>query len=324
MSLLEKRTAYKPFQYPWAFEAFLTQNQIQWLPEEVPLSEDIKDWNNKLTKEEKNLLTQIFRFFTQADAEVADNYMTRYSQVFKPVEIQMMLMAFANMEGIHMHAYSMLIDTVGMPENIYEAFMDYKEMKDKHDYFATFTIDNKREIAKTLAAFGGFVEGVQLFASFAILMNFTRFNKMKGMGQVIAWSIRDETLHSESIIKLFRTFVKENKSIWDDELKGDIYTIATQMVEHEDAFVDLCFEMGGIEGLTADEVKSYVRFIADRRLSQLGMKKIFGSKKNPLPWMEWIIGPEHANFFETRATEYSKASTSGTWDEAFAIHEERG
>ncbi|MEC8476625.1 MAG: ribonucleotide-diphosphate reductase subunit beta, partial [Pseudomonadota bacterium] len=209
MSLLEDRIVYKPFIYPWAYDSWLTQQRIHWLPEEVPLAEDVKDWHKTLTVSEKNLLTQIFRFFVQADVEVNNCYMKHYSQVFKPTEVQMMLSAFSNMETIHIAAYSHLLDTIGMPEVEYEAFLKYGEMKDKYDYMQEWGVETKTDIAKTLAVFGGFTEGLQLFASFAILMNFPRFNKMKGMGQIVTWSARDETLHTNSIIRLFNTFVNE-------------------------------------------------------------------------------------------------------------------
>ena len=132
MSLLDAKPIYKPFSYPWAYEAWHTQQKIHWLPEEVPLADDVKDWKYNLTAGEKHLLTQIFRFFTQADIEVNNCYMKHYSQVFKPTEVQMMLSAFSNMETIHIAAYSHLLDTVGMDEGEYSAFMKYKEMKDKY------------------------------------------------------------------------------------------------------------------------------------------------------------------------------------------------
>ena len=100
MSLLEANPVYKPFRYPWAYDAWLTQQRVHWLPEEVPLADDVKDWHNKLSAEERNLLTQIFRFFTQSDIEVNNCYMKRYSQVFQPTEVQMMLSAFSNMETV--------------------------------------------------------------------------------------------------------------------------------------------------------------------------------------------------------------------------------
>ena len=318
MSLLEESPVYKPFRYPWAYDAWLTQQRIHWLPEEVPLADDVKDWHRNLTAEERNLLTQIFRFFTQADVEVNNCYMKHYSRVFQPTEVQMMLAAFSNMETVHIAAYSHLLDTIGMPETEYSAFLQYKEMKDKYDFMHQFSADTKADIATMLAAFGAFTEGLQLFASFAILLNFPRFNKMKGMGQIVSWSVRDESLHTQSIIRLFRTFIDENPEVWNDALKRNLYSICATVVDHEDAFVKRAFELGPVEGLGPNEVTHYIRYIADRRLGELGLQPIYRVGSNPLPWLEDILnGAEHTNFFENRATEYSRAATQGTWDEAF-------
>lgn len=319
MSLLTPRAVYKPFNYPWAYEAWLTQQRVHWLPEEVPLADDVKDWKQRLTNPERNLLTQIFRFFTQADIEVNNCYMKHYSQVFQPTEVQMMLSAFSNIETIHIAAYSHLLDTIGMPEVEYMAFLQYKEMKDKYDYMHDFNVNSKYDIAKTLAVFGAFTEGLQLFASFAVLMNFPRFGKMKGMGQIVSWSARDETLHTHNVIRLFRTFLHENPEINTPALRADLEQACKTIIVHEDAFIDLAFELGGVDGLDADEVKLYIRYIGDRRMVQLGYEPLFNVEKNPLPWMDDMLnGLEHTNFFENRATEYSKASTKGTWEEAFA------
>ncbi|MDE1905199.1 MAG: ribonucleotide-diphosphate reductase subunit beta [Rhodospirillales bacterium] len=318
MDLLTENPVYKPFRYPWAYEAWLIQQRVHWLPEEVPMAEDVRDWHKKLTEGERNLLSQIFRFFTQADVEVNNCYMKQYSQVFKPTEVLMMLSAFSNIETVHIAAYSHLLDTVGMPEVEYQAFLKYKEMKDKYEYMHSFSMENKHEIAKTLAAFGAFTEGLQLFATFAILLNFPRFNKMKGMGQIITWSVRDESLHCESITKLFLTFISENPEIWTEELRRELYLTCATIVDHEDSFIDLAFEFGAVEGLTAAEVKRYIRYIADRRLAGLGLSPLFHVEKNPLPWLDEMLNAvEHANFFENRSTEYSKAATSGSWDDAF-------
>lgn len=634
--LLTSNPVYKPFRYPWAYDAWLTQQRLHWLPEEVPLADDVKDWHRVLNNTEKNLVTQIFRFFTQADIEVNNCYNRHYSQVFKPTEVVMMLSAFSNIETVHIAAYSHLLDTLGMPEIEYSAFLKYKEMKDKYDYMQTFSVKDKHEIAKTLAAFGAFTEGLQLFASFAILMNFPRFNKLKGMGQIVSWSVRDEcyaegteiltprgwvdfsnltdddkvaqydmetkevsfvsperrveydvdtslvnlrtdsrintlvtkahgvvfyderkgkttrieaedyvphstrwfpisgykqsgnmqnlsaleqfriafsadgtmpdsrhtgskfnylrvsmtlkkerkkirlrsilanagleydevpvvgkentslfrinapvdiskrlnsfvdlenissnwgqeflselkhwdghdryqdgtvcyfgttdkedkdivqavaslsgyiantslsvdrrgykdywrihvekkdmlrtgyvkkelvpykgkvrcvtvptgavvtryqdnvvvsgnTLHCLSVIKLFRTFVQENPEIWTEKLQTELREICATIVEHEEAFIDLAFNMGEVEGLNAQQVKDYIHYIADRRLIQLGLEPMYHIKRNPLPWMDDMLNAvEHTNFFENRATEYSRASTKGTWEEAFA------
>ena len=318
MSLLDANPVYKPFRYPWAYDAWLMQQRIHWMPEEVPLADDVKDWQQKLSEGERNLLSQIFRFFTQADVEVNNCYMKHYARVFGPTEVQMMLAAFSNMETVHIAAYSHLLDTIGMPEAEYSAFLRYKAMKDKYDYMQAFSVDSKAEIAKTLAVFGAFTEGLQLFASFAILLNFPRFNKMKGMGQIISWSVRDESLHTQSIIRLFRTFVGENPEIWTPEFERELYKACETIVTHEDAFIDLAFEMEGVQGLTGAEVKAYIRYIADRRLTQLGLQPMYRTEKNPLPWLDAMLnGVEHTNFFENRATEYTRAATRGTWDEAF-------
>jgi ribonucleoside-diphosphate reductase beta chain len=317
--LLTENPVYKPFRYPWAYEAWLTQQRVHWLPEEVPLADDVKDWHRNLKDSERNLLSQIFRFFTQADVEVNNCYMKHYARVFKPTEVLMMLSAFSNIETVHIAAYSHLLDTIGMPEIEYQAFLRYKQMRDKYDYMQSFTVDSRPAIARTLAAFGAFTEGLQLFASFAILLNFPRFGKMKGMGQIISWSVRDETLHCNSIIRLFRTFVQENPEIWTEELRRDIYLSCATIVDHEDAFIELAFEQGAVEGLTAQEVRQYIRYIADRRLTQLGLNPLFRIARNPLPWLDEMLNAvEHTNFFENRATEYSKASTTGSWEEAFA------
>ena len=318
MSLLSASPVYKPFHYPWAYDAWLQQQRIHWLPEEVPLADDVKDWQKNLTDGERNLLTQIFRFFVQADVEVNNCYMGHYSRVFKPTEVCMMLASFSNTETIHIAAYSYLLDTIGMPELEYEAFLHIKEMRDKYEYMQSFNTSTKMEIAKTLAMFGAFTEGLQLFASFAILLNFPRFNKMKGMGQIVTWSARDETLHTNSIIKLFHTFLSENPEIKSQDLFEDLTKACSVVVEQEDAFIDKAFELGAVEGLDASSVKKYIRYIANSRLNQLGMDRLYNIGKNPLPYMDEMLNSlEHANFFESRATEYSRAATQGTWEEAF-------
>jgi len=319
MSLLEHRTAFKPFKYPWAYEAWQTQQQVHWLPEEVPLAEDVKDWHSKLSDTERHLLTQIFRFFTQSDIEVNNCYMKHYMQVFQPTEVQMMLSAFSNIETVHIAAYAHLLDTIGMPEVEYSAFMKYAEMKDKYEYMQTFNVKDKENIARTLAGFSAFTEGLQLFASFAMLLNFPRFNKMKGMGQIIAWSVRDETLHCKSMIKVYNTFIDENKSELDvPKLNSEIQAICAKIVEMEDAFIDLSFGMGPIEGMTPEDVKQYIRYIADLRLTQLNIEPLYYIEKHPLPWLsDMLNGVEHANFFETRSTEYSRAATKGKWENVF-------
>jgi ribonucleoside-diphosphate reductase beta chain len=279
----------------------------------VPLGEDCKDWAANLNDGERNLLTQIFRFFTQSDVEVNDNYMERYARVFKPTEVKMMLSAFSNMETIHIAAYALLLETIGMPEIEFSAFLEFEAMKNKHDYMQTFGVETEGDIARTVAMFGAFTEGLQLFASFAMLMNFPRFNKMKGMGQIVSWSVRDESLHCEGMIKLYHAFAKETGAV-TKAVADDIVQCCETVVKLEDKFIDLAFEAGPVQGMTPDDIKQYIRFIADWRLRQLHLPTLYGVNENPLPWLQSLLsGVEHANFFEARSTEYSKAATRGAW-----------
>ena len=317
--LTDERSYFKPFNYPWAYDAWLQHEQSHWLHTEVPMLEDVKDWKNKLTAEEKQFLTHIFRFFTQGDIDVAGGYVKNYLPFFPQPEIRMMLTGFAAREALHVAAYSHLIETLGLPESTYNQFLEYEAMKDKHDYFLSIAGQDESTIAQQIAAFSAFTEGMQLFSSFIMLLNFPRHGKMKGMGQIVTWSIVDETMHAEGMIKLFRTFIEENKDIWNDELKGQIYSIAERMVLLEDRFIDLAFELGPMDDLDADDVKRYIRYITDRRLISLGLKGIMKVKKNPLPWVEEMINaPTHTNFFENRATDYARGATSGTWGDVWA------
>ena len=322
LKLTDERTYFKPFNYAWAYDAWLKHEQSHWLHTEVPMIEDVKDWKTKITAEQKYFLTNIFRFFTQGDIDVAGGYVNNYLPYFPQPEIRMMLSGFAAREALHIAAYSHLIETLGMPENTYQEFAEYQEMSDKHEYFIKLSESNgnKRSVATNIAAFSAFTEGMQLFSSFIMLLNFPRHGLMKGMGQIVTWSIVDETLHAENMIKLFRTYVEENKSIWNDKTKGEIYTIATKMTELEDKFIDLSFAMGEMPDLTADDVKGYIRYICDRRLISLGLKGIWKAKTNPLPWVEEMINaPTHGNFFENRVTDYAKGAITGDWQEVWGV-----
>ena len=312
MSLLKSREYYKPFQYPWAFEAYDQQQKMHWLPSEVPLAEDVRDWNERLNPKEKNLITQILKYFTQGDVDIAQAYLDNYIPKFKPPEIRMMLSSIATSEANHAHSYSLLNDTIGLPDSEYKAFQEYKAMSDKHDYLFRTKGDGIECMARELATFSAFGEGLQLFASFVMLLNFQRYGKMKGMCQIVTWSIRDESHHVDCLIKLFHSLIDENKHIWNDDFKKTLYDIARDMVALEDKFIDLAFEQGGVEGIEPNQIKQYIRHIADRRLLQLGLKPNFAVKDNPLPWLDWVLnGVEHTNFFENRSTEYAKGSMTG-------------
>ncbi|NQY58454.1 ribonucleotide-diphosphate reductase subunit beta [Cognatishimia sp.] len=318
MGIFTKRDTPKPYEYPQCFEFMKLQQQAHWLPTEVPMGDDTADFNtDKLSPEEKNLIVNILRFFTTGDAEVLDNYNNSLAAYFPKTEITMMLTTFAAAEVIHVWAYSQLNDTLGLPDSEYEAFKKYSEMRTKFDILHMEKLDKDatpRQIAKNLAVFGGFIEGVSLFASFCILMNFPRRNLLKNVGTIVSWSIRDENLHSQGVSYLFKEVCKEY-DLLDAPFKKELYTACEDIVAAEDDFIDKCFEMGAVEGLSPDQVKGYIRYMANYRLENLGLNTIFDVTENPLPWMDDLMsGKEHGNFFETRATEYSKGLIVGDWE----------
>ena len=318
LKVTDQREYFKPFHYPWAYDMWLKHEQSHWLHTEVPMMGDVKDWKSRLTQEEKFFLTNVFRFFTQSDIDVAGGYVTNYLPHFPQPELRMMLSGFAAREALHIAAYSHLIESLGMPDTTYNEFNEYDAMREKHEFFQS-KIMNGANVPVKIAAISAFTEGLSLFSSFIMLLNFPRHGKMKGMGQIVTWSIVDETMHTEGLIKLFRTYVEENKEMWNDETKGQIYTVCEKMVELEDKFIDLAFTMGKVEGLRDTEVKEYIRYIADRRLISMGMRGIYKVKKNPLPWVEEMINaPTHTNFFENRATDYAKGALGGDWSEVWA------
>ena len=312
--LTESSKTYKPFLYPWAHELTVKHEEIHWVEDEADLSEDVQDWKMKLSADEKEFITQILRLFTQSDVQVGQNYHDFLIPKLKNNEVRNMLCSFAAREGVHQRAYALLNDTLGLPDEEYHKFLEYKAMSDKIDFMASGDSSTQAGVALCLAQ-SVFNEGVALFASFVMLLNMQRFGKMKGMNTIVEWSIRDETLHVEGNAKVFRVFCEEHPRIVNDELKKKVYDMARSVVKLEDKFIDLAFKGNEVEGISKEEIKKYIRYITDRRLLQLGMKPNFRVKDNPLPWLEWVLnGVSHDNFFEKRVTEYSVGGMTGDWN----------
>ena len=312
LKLTDKRDSFRPFSYPWAFDAFLQSEQMHWLHTEVPMIEDVNDWKNKLKPEEKEFLTHIFRFFTQGDIDVAGAYVNNYLPVFPAPEVRMMLSSFAAREAIHQRGYALLNDTLGLGEESYNAFMDFKEMLEKNEYM--LAVDNKtlKSTALSLAR-QVFAEGISLFSSFAMLLNFDRFGKMKGMSDIVRWSIRDESIHIEGNSWLFSQFLTEHPKLVTKEFKKEIYESLRTVVELEDAFIDIVFKDFEIKGIDKQQVKDYIRYVADYRLQQLGLKKNYFIETDPLPWVDELVNlPAQLNFFERDAV-YSDNTFVGNW-----------
>jgi ribonucleoside-diphosphate reductase beta chain len=315
----ENSPVFKPFSHEWAFEAWRDHEKVHWLFDEIALTQDVSDYKNKLTHSEREFIRQILMFFTQGDVDVAEYYVTNVLPFFNNNEIRMMVLGFASRETIHQSAYSHLVETLGLPDRTYTQFMEYEAMANKHEYTSIHMLGEDatpKQIAASLALFSGFTEGVQLFSSFVMLLNFARTGTMMGVGKIVTMSMIDENKHVEGMTKLFKTYVRENK-ILDDDLKKIIYDSAEKMVELEFAFIDFAFSgSDDFRGLAIDDLKNYIKYIADRRLLELGLKPIFKVKKNPLPWVSIMISaPKQENFFEQSASDYSKGNFSGNLDD---------
>jgi ribonucleoside-diphosphate reductase beta chain len=309
MGLLTPRPTYAPFEYEQAYKYWELQQQSHWLHTEIAMASDINDWKLNLSEAERGIIGHILKGFTQSEIFIQEYWTQMVAKWFKKPEIQMMAASFGSMESIHAVAYAYLNQSLGLED--FSAFLHEPTAKAKIDRLIETKGRSKEDIAKSLAIFSGFNEGVNLFSSFAILLNFSRFNKMKGLGQIIAFSIKDESLHSEAGCWLFRTFISENPEIWTDENKKVIYDAARTTVELEDAFIDKAFEMGDIEGLTVKDMKAFIRFRCNTKLNDLGLKQNWKNiDKEAIQRMAWFdvlsSGVSHADFFAQRVTDYSK------------------
>ena len=316
--ILGTRNAIKPFEYPFLYKAYETQNAQHWLAKEIALADDVYDWGHKLTEDQRNFLMSIFRFFVQTDVDICGAYMQEYSQVFKLPECNMAFATFAAMEATHIDAYMLLLETLGIDETEYTEFMQYKAMADKHKYLDKCKLDSIEDIAMSVSVYSAFTEGLQLFSTFAMLLAFPRNNLMKGMGQIVTFSIRDESLHVDTLIKVNRTILRENPQVVTPKFKEALRSICREVVELEFAFVDLAYDMGGCDFLDKQDVKDYIKYIGDRRCIELGVKPVFDQRVNPLPWVFSEVGStEHTNFFEARPTTYTKGGVTDDWDQVF-------
>lgn len=343
-SILQGRDYYKPLRYPQLFTLVDQHEKMHWVPDEIKLDDDIRDWNEKLGDDERKLLTELFRFFVGADSDVLDGYanLTYYFQ--KTPEAAMLLASIGAREAIHLMSYSLLIDTVGMPENIYKSFLDYGEIADKHDYvheaysklnssytnLLTKKVVNESEqveywtnLMKVVCITGCFIEGLQLFSSFAVLKNFEHtYKAMPGMNDIVDFSIRDEDIHIQACAELFKIMCEEyNQAVNVDAVKIEIQKICHEMVQLEFRFIDLMFDAANnnIKGLTKDELKAFITSLANSRLIQFEIDPIYAHTENPLKWLDFLIYAKgHANFFERRSTEYAKGTITGEMtDESF-------
>jgi ribonucleoside-diphosphate reductase beta chain len=318
--LTDKRSVYRPFLYPEAFAFFQKQQQSHWLPTEVKMSGDIKDYQENLTEAEKQVVIKILRLFTTVECDAEEYWSTVAKWFGGHPEINQMATTNASFEAIHIWAYDYLSQSLNLPLSEYEEFLKDPAMKAKKDRLGEVlsNTESLEDKALSLAVFSAFTEGVSLFSSFAVLMSFSLSGKLKGVANIVQWSVKDESLHSDAGCWLFRTLIAENPGLLTAELKAKIVDAARVAVALEDDYIDAVFSGGEIDNISSYGLKQYIRFRANTKLNDLGLKKNWKSidaqaVKNITSWFDIMVsGSEHSDFFAVKSTAYSKGHIN--WD----------
>ena len=327
-NLFEERVEYKPFEYPVYYnEGWLKQMQAFWLHTEIPMQGDVKDWKENLLPHEKNLVGNILLGFAQTECAVSDYWTGMVTKWFPKHEIKQMAIAFGSQETIHATAYSYLNETLGLED--FAAFMHEPTIAAKFEFLLSTESDYthedlarsakaRKDAARSLAIFSAFAEGVSLYSSFAVLYSFQMRNLLKGIGQQMKWSVRDESLHSKMGCQLFRHMCDEYPELKDD-VQYDVEYAAKLMVEMEHKFIDKMFEQGDLENLKAYDLKNFILRRANEKVVELGYQPIFDydvNSANELEWFDHLTGgTTHTDFFAIRPTDYAKAGENEDWSD---------
>ena len=318
--ITKERIVYKPFEYQEPYDYWLKQHQAHWLHTEVPMMSDVNDWKQNLNKTEKNIIGTILKGFAQTETVVNDYWSSLVTKWFRKPEIIMMAVTFGAFETIHAEAYSLLNEELGL-DNFAE-FMEDEATMAKIEALTSVRDDHNGEVnwserARSLAIFSAFTEGVNLFSSFAILLSFKLRNKLKGVGQIVEWSIRDESLHSDAGCWLFRQLLEEKPELNTPELQKQIEDAANLSLKLELDFIKKVFEMGDLEGCTQYDLVSFIKHRTNTKMGDLGYKPIVNDiDKASIERMKWFdslsAGKQHTDFFASRVTNYSKGAQN--WD----------
>tara|TARA_X000001036_G_scaffold296282_1_gene275443 strand:- start:3332 stop:4300 length:969 start_codon:yes stop_codon:yes gene_type:complete len=320
MALFKERIPYKPFEYPEYYtDGWLKQAQAFWLHTEIPMSSDVKDWNEKLTDSEKNLVGNILLGFAQTECAVSDYWTQKVVSWFPKHEIQQMAMMFGSQETIHAVAYSYLNETLGL-EN-FEAFLHEPATAERFDNLVAYNGTDPVGIGKSLAVFSAFAEGVSLYSAFAVLYSFQLRNLLKGVGQQMKWSVRDESLHSKMGCRLFRHMCEEINGL-QNKCYEHVIDAANTMLQAEEKYIDKMFEQGDIENLKAYDLKQFIRKRLNEKLVELGysnQRQHFEFDEVSAGNLDWFYhltgGHTHTDFFAIRPTDYSKANEGEDFDD---------
>jgi len=313
MGLFDNRIEYKPFEYPEYYtEGWLKQAQAFWLHTEISMSGDVKDWNERLTDKEKSLVGNILLGFAQTECAVSDYWTQKVVGWFPKHEIQQMAMMFGSQETIHAVAYSYLNETLGLED--FKAFLHEPATAKRFENLVAYEGNSPRGIASSLAIFSAFAEGVSLYSAFAVLYSFQMRNLLKGIGQQMKWSVRDESLHSKMGCRLFRHMCEENSQLLN-LCRSDVIKAAEDMVQLEAMYIQKMFEAGEIEGISSYDLINFIKKRANEKLVELGYVDLgsyfpYNSKAaDNLDWFYHLTGGvTHTDFFAMRPTDYSKAN----------------
>ena len=319
--ITKERIVYKPFEYPQAFDYYMKQQQAHWLWTEVPMMSDVNDWKQNLTEAEKNIVGSILKGFAQTETVVNDYWSNLVTKWFRKPEIIAMAVTFGCFETIHAEAYSLLNEELGLDD--FSEFLEDETTMAKIETLMNVRDSfngevNWHERAKSLAIFSAFTEGVNLFSSFAVLLSFKMRNKLKGVGQIVEWSIRDESMHSDAGCWLFRTLLEEKPELKTPELETAINEAALLSLELELDFIEKVYEMGDLEGCNKDDLISFIKHRVNTKMGDLGYRPIVnGIDVKAVERMKWFdhlsAGKQHTDFFANRVTNYSKGTME--WDE---------
>ncbi len=327
MSLLARRAYYKPFEFPEAYEYWLQQQQSFWLHTEINMDADIYDWRFNLSDSERSIIGNILKSFVQSEVLIGD-YWRKLGTVFQIPEIGMMTAAFSSMESVHIAAYAYLNDTLGLDD--FQEFMQDRIAMERlaqfmhpprvfqENEYSLFDDDDqeetwRKELAISLATFSAFGEGVALFSAFTILLSFAQRGLMRGLGEIIEMSIRDETLHAQAGVWLFNTYMKENKDL--HSIKKSVYEAGRLTVKCEDAFIDSVFAESALPNCKPDDLKEFIRQRCNNQLRAIHLKPEYRIDKTKVNYLKWFntasSGDQHADFFSSRVTQYAKTSGWG-------------
>ena len=317
-----------PFKYKWAWEKYLATCANHWMPQEVNMSRDIALWKdpNGLSEDERRIIKRNLGFFVTADSLAANNItLGTYRHITAP-ECRQFLLRQAFEEAIHTHAYQYIVESLGLDESeIFNAYNEVKSIRDKDQFlipfieaimnpdFKTGTPENDQTLLKSLIVFACLMEGLFFYVGFTQILALGRQNKMTGAAEQYQYILRDESMHCNFGIDLINQLKLENPHLWTSEFKAEIKSLFLKAVDLEYAYAEDTMPRG-VLGLNASMFKGYLRYIANRRATQIGLEELFPNEENPFPWMSEMIDlKKERNFFETRVIEYQSGGAL-SWD----------